>query len=144
MAVILGKKLVKDTQEYNDYAIGITLPLQIGNTAFNQSFTYVEQASTNIKSLLLTKKFERVMQPQLGSGLHELLFQFNDDNLAADIEDIIINQLATWLPYVTINDITIEQTNLMKDTNTVNISITFRLDNTSNLQTVTFNVQGGV
>ena len=32
----------------------------------------------------------------------------------------------------------------MKDTNTVNISITFRLDNTSNLQTVTFNVQGGV
>jgi phage baseplate assembly protein W len=144
MAVILGKKLVKDTQEYNDYAIGITFPLQIGNTAFNQSFTYIEQAKTNIKSLLLTKKFERVMQPQLGSGLHELLFQFNDDNLAADIEDTIITQLATWLPYVTIDDISIEQTNLMKDTNTVNISITFRLDNTSNQQTVSFNVQGGV
>lgn len=144
MAIILGKKLVKDTQAYNDYAIGITLPLQIGDVAFNQSFTYIEQAKTNIKSLLLTKKYERVMQPELGSGLHELLFQFNDENLAADIEDTITNQLAVWLPYVTIDDITIEQSNLMKDTNTVNISISFRLDNTSDMQTVTFNVQGGV
>ncbi len=41
MAVLLGNKIVKDTESYNDYAIGISLPIQIGNTAFNQSFTYV-------------------------------------------------------------------------------------------------------
>ena len=39
MAIVLGSKLVKDTVTYNDYAIGITLPIQITNTAFNQSFT---------------------------------------------------------------------------------------------------------
>ena len=34
MAIILGNKLVKDTTTYNDYAIGISLPIQITNTAF--------------------------------------------------------------------------------------------------------------
>ena len=29
MAIILGTRLVKDTETYNDYAIGITLPIQI-------------------------------------------------------------------------------------------------------------------
>ena len=43
MAVILGKKLVIDSKQFEDYAIGITLPIQIGNTAFNQTFTTNEQ-----------------------------------------------------------------------------------------------------
>ena len=37
MAIVLGQKLVQDTKKFDDYAIGITLPIQIGNTAFNQS-----------------------------------------------------------------------------------------------------------
>ena len=51
MAIVLGQQLVKDTEKYNDYAIGITLPIQIGNTAFNQSFTTIEQTKSNIKNL---------------------------------------------------------------------------------------------
>ena len=39
MAIVLGQKLVQDTKKYEDYAIGISLPIQIGNTAFNQTFT---------------------------------------------------------------------------------------------------------
>ena len=83
MAIVLGNKLVKDTKQYNDYAIGITLPIQNGNGGyFNQSFITSEQIKSNIKNLLLTKKYERVMQPELGSGLQDLLFVFNDeDNL---------------------------------------------------------------
>ena len=90
MAVILGQKPVQDTKEYEDYAIGITLPINISNTAFAQSFTTLEQVKTNIKSLLLTKKYERVMQAELGSGLQEVLFQFNDDDLASTIENTIV------------------------------------------------------
>ena len=78
MAIVLGQKLVQDTEKYEDYAIGISLPIQIGNTAFNQTFTTNEQIKSNVKNLLLTKKGERVMQPNFGSGLQELLFDFND------------------------------------------------------------------
>ena len=138
MAVLLGQKLVKDTKEYNDYAIGITLPLQIGNTAFNQSFQTIDQVRTNIKNLLLTKRKERVMQPLLGSGLQELLFDFNDDNLADNIEETIINTLDQWLPYVTIDTIDVRQTDFLKDTNSVEISLSFRIQGNPSLETVTF------
>lgn len=138
MAVLLGQKLVKDTKEYNDYAIGITLPLQIGNTAFNQSFQTIDQVKTNIKNLLLTKRKERVMQPLLGSGLQELLFDFNDDNLADNIEETIINTLDQWLPYVTIDTIDVRQTDFLKDTNSVEISLSFRIQGNPSLETVTF------
>ena len=140
MAIILGQKPVQDTKDYEDYAIGITLPVRITDTAFAQSYTTLEQVKTNIKSLLLTKKYERVMQPQLGSGLQEVLFQFNDDDLASTIEDTIVESLAIWLPYVNIDDIIIEQTDYLKDTNTVNVSLKFRISNSPNLETVTFNV----
>ena len=29
MAIVLGKKMMIDTKEYEEYAIGITLPIQI-------------------------------------------------------------------------------------------------------------------
>jgi len=140
MAIILNEKLVSDTKDYNDYAVGITLPIQIGNTAFNQSFSIAEQAKSNIKNLLLTKKYERVMQPELGSGLQELLFQFNNDDLAGDIEDTIVSALSLWLPYITVDTILIEQTNQLKDTNSLNVSVKFRILNNPSLEVVTFRV----
>jgi phage baseplate assembly protein W len=141
MAIVLGQKLVKDTEKYNDYAIGITLPIQIGNTAFNQSFTTIEQTKSNIKNLLLTKKYERLMQPNLGSGMQELLFEMNDEDLAQKIEDTINSSMETWLPFVTIEDISIEQTNEFKDSNQVNVSLRFRIQNNVNLETLSFNIQ---
>jgi phage baseplate assembly protein W len=140
MAVILGSKPVKDLEKFDDVAIGITLPLQITNTAFNQSFKTFEQVKTNIKSLLLTKRKERVMQPLLGSGLQELVFNFNDVELATDIEDTIISSLEQWLPYVTVESIDISQEDRLKDINKVEISITFRVGDSVDLNEVTFTV----
>jgi phage baseplate assembly protein W len=140
MAIVLGKKRVIDTIEYNDYAIGITLPLQIGNTAFNQSFTTSDQIKTNIKSLLLTKRYERIMQPNLGSGLQELLFEQNTEDLPDRIEERINQSLSNWLPFVTIDTIDITQSDELKDSNRVEVSIKFRLNDTPKLETLTFTV----
>jgi phage baseplate assembly protein W len=140
MAIVLGQKLVQDTKKFDDFAIGITLPIQIGNTAFNQSFKTAEQASSNIKNLLLTKKGERIMQPNFGSGLQELLFEFNDDVLAEKIEDTITSALESWLPYISVDQIDIGATDLDKDNNIVNVSIKFRVFGNPDLNTVTFNV----
>lgn len=141
MAVVLGRKIVKDLDQFNDVAIGITLPLQITNTAFNQSFKTIDQVKTNIRSLLLTKRRERVMQPFLGSGLTELLFEQNDEDLEDRIENTIVQSLQTWLPYVVIDTIIIEQSNELKDRNSLEVSITFRINGNPTLENVTFNVQ---
>lgn len=141
MAVVLGRKIVKDLEQFNDVAIGITLPLQITNTAFNQSFKTIDQVKTNIKSLLLTKRRERVMQPFLGSGLTELLFEQNDEDLEDRIENTIVQSLQSWLPYIVIDTIIIEQSNELKDRNRVEVSITFRINGNQALENVTFNVE---
>lgn len=140
MAIVLGQKNVKDTESFNDYAIGITLPIQITNTAFAQSFTTREQVSSNIKNLLLTKKGERILQPEFGSGLQELLFDFNNDELPTKIEDTITEALEQWLPYVTIESIDVEQTDYLKDRNRANVSISFRIGEDVQLNEVTFTV----
>ena len=142
MAVILGQKVVKDTVEFNDYAIGISLPIQIGNVAFNQTFQTIDQIKSNIKNLLLTKRGERVMQPEFGSGLQEVLFEFNDDDLSEKIETTITTAIERWIPSVSIESILVESTDTLKDSNQVNISLTFRVNGNQNVQNVTFNVNG--
>ena len=142
MAVELGSRIVKDTQSFNDYAIGITLPLQFANNTFQQSFKTIDQAKSNIKNLLLTKKGERVLQPEFGSGLQELLFEQNVDDFEEKIEDSINTAIETWLPYVTIEEINIEATDELRDNNRVNISLKFRVGNDVNLNELTFTARG--
>ena len=45
-----------------------------------------------------------------------------------------------WLPYVTIEQIDVRQTNQLKDTNNVEISLTFSITNNVGMETVTFTV----
>ena len=142
MAVELGRRIVKDTVAYNNYAIGITLPLQFGENTFEQSFQTKDQIKSNIKNLLLTKRGERIIQPEFGSGLQSLLFEQNVDDLEGKIEDTINESLEQWLPYVTAEEIDIESTDELRDNNKINVSIKFRIGDDINLETLTFTVQG--
>ena len=142
MAVELGSKIVKDTQSFNDYAIGISLPIQITNTAFEQTFQTSEQVKSNIKNLLLTKKGERILQPEFGSGLQSLLFEPNVDDFESRIEDTINESLEQWLPYVTAEEIDIDASDTLRDNNRINVSVKFRIGDSTDLNEVTFTTQG--
>ena len=142
MAVELGRKIVKDTQQFANYAIGITLPLTFGENTFEQSYLTKDQVKSNIKNLLLTKRGERILQPEFGSGLQSLLFEQNVDDLEGRIEDTINESLEQWLPYVTAEQIDIESTNELRDNNRLNVSIDFRIGDDISLENVTFTVQG--
>ena len=142
MAVELGSKIVKDTKSFDDYAIGISLPLQFSNNTFSQTFKTIEQVKSNIKNLLLTKRGERVLQPEFGSGLQELLFEQNVDDFEERIETTINDSIEKWLPYVTVEEIDIEATDELKDRNRINVSLKFRVGNDVNLNELTFTAQG--
>ena len=142
MAVEIGRKIVKDTSAYSNYAIGITLQLTFGENTFEQSFLTKDQVKSNIKNLLLPKRGERILQPEFGSGLQSLLFEPNVDDLEGRIEDTINESLQQWLPYVTAEEIDIESTNELRDNNRLNVSIKFRIGDDINLETLTFTVQG--
>ena len=90
MAYELNKKIVIDTEEFNNFAVGITLPIQRGDEGyFRQSFKTFDQVRSNLKNLLLTKRGERILQPDFGSGLHDLLFNPATDKFEEDLENTI-------------------------------------------------------
>jgi phage baseplate assembly protein W len=140
MAVPLGRKVVIDTEEYNDYAIGITLPIQIGQVAFNQSFVTSDQVESNLKNLLLTKKGERLMQPEFGCGLQELLFEQNDTGLETRIEDVINDAVGYWLPYININSIDIQSDPAQRDVNRINVNVSYTYGQNTTLNQITFTI----
>jgi phage baseplate assembly protein W len=140
MAVPLGRKVVIDTEEYNDYAIGITLPIQIGHVAFNQSFVTSDQVESNLKNLLLTKKGERLMQPEFGCGLQELLFGQNDTGLETRIEDVINDAVGYWLPYININSIDIQSDPAQRDVNRINVNVSYTYGQNTTLNQITFTI----
>jgi len=82
------------------------------------------------------------MQPEFGSGLQELLFEQNVDDLEGRIQTTIEDSISQWLPFVNIDEIDIEQTNELRDNNRVNVSIKFRVGNSVDLNEVTFTAQG--
>jgi phage baseplate assembly protein W len=141
MAIILGSKRVKDLQENDHVAIGVTLPFVRGNNGFfAQSYQTIDQVKSNLKNLLLTKKGERLMHANFGTGLHELLFSQNTDDLETKIQNTIESAISYWLPYVTIAEIDLEQSNTNKDMYMFVVSIKFQLAGQQNLETITFNI----
>jgi len=82
------------------------------------------------------------MQPEFGSGLQEVLFEFNDDELSEKIETTITTAIERYIPSVSIENIIVESTDALKDSNQVNISLTFRVEGNQNVQNVNFNVTG--
>lgn len=106
--------------------IGITFPLQRGDSGyFNQSFDVVEQVKANLYLLFNTKRGERRLNINFGSTLWEVVFQFNNEELPTIIENAIKNDVKRWIPYVNVENVSIETTDKEKDDGYVKIEVSF-------------------
>ena len=142
MAYELNRKIVIDTEEFNNYAVGITLPIQRGEDGyFRQSFRTFDQVRSNLKNLLLTKKGERILQPEFGSGLHDLLFNPATEKFEEDLETTVNDAVAKWLPYIIVEDINIDISKEQTDNNQAKVSLQFRQEGDQTLDTLTFLVE---
>ena len=108
----------------NDIAIGVTLPFGKNNGLFNLSYTTEEQAISNLKNLLLTRKGERPFQPDFGSTIPSLLFEPMDSDLESRINESLKEDIGYWLPYIVIEDII---TNIDFDRHSINITLSFKV-----------------
>ena len=111
-----------------DVSVGLSFPLGfVGSRFFNRTKTIEEQAEHNLRNLLLTNLGERPMQPEFGSRLLSVVFEFKDDAL---IEEVINEAVDKWLPYININEVitNVDATN----PNRLNVSIDFSVATTPN------------
>ena len=125
-----------------DIRIGLKLPFNRGRSGlFPQTKTTLEQAGSNIKNLLLTAKGERIMQPNFGSRLRELLFEQYTEDLSSRIQEEIQEAISTWLPYINIASVNIIQSD--EDPNTTSVDIDFSLNyEPDRFESITLNLDG--
>lgn len=125
-----------DITKSPDIAIGVKFPFN-GKGIFRKSFTTNDQALTNIKSLLLTRKGERFELPNFGTDLLNVLFEPVTSELKVFIEETITSAVSFWLPYIQISKLDIvtseEDTSLIHE---IQISISFIVTSTGAEQTI--------
>ena len=132
---------VREKNDNDDIFIGIRYPLGFSPDGFfYKTKTLLEQAKANLRNLLLTSKGERVMQPDFGSELLDIVFD-QGDNIPTRIEEEIREVVGNQLPYININNIFVVQ---LTDTNQMDVSIEFSTSlEPDALDTLTFNFNIG-
>ena len=119
-----------------DVAVGVKLPFGKPKGLFAQSYTTEEQAISNLKNLLLTRKGERPFQPLFGSDVYSQLFENIDSNLNERVSQTLSEDIKFWLPYIVIDNIDIETE---PDRNFVKIELRFRVtEQGANQQIIVF------
>lgn len=123
-------------------AIGIPFPLG-GTPIFTSTFTTQDQAMSNLKNLLLTRKGERPLQPLFGTDIPSLLFENITQALLDELKSGVARDIKFWLPYINMKEIVVEN---LADENRVNISFSFSIGETGANQIIILEVdnQGGL
>ena len=114
---------------------------------FATSKTTMEAVKNNIKNLLNTNVGERFMQPNLGTNLRSILFEQIDDTTIVRIQDMILDSLKLWLPFVEVRDIKISTNDDDKviGDNEVRVIVIFNIkQNPNTLDSVTIDFSGDI
>ena len=130
---------VREIDRNEDVFVGVRFPLDHSQEGFfYKTKTILEQAKANMRNLLLTSLGERVMQPEFGSKLMDVIFNQGPD-VENEIDEAIREAVSNWLPYVLINEI-----NMFQEGNQVDVSIDFSVSlEPDSFDTITFNFNIG-
>jgi phage baseplate assembly protein W len=105
--------------------VGIQVPFN-GPTGLNITYTTKDATKSNILNFFLTGKRERIMNPNLGAGIREQLFEQITQGTVQNMEDIITFGLSDYFPQVTLNKLTI---NASPDQNFLQVYISYSIKN---------------
>jgi len=112
--------------------IGVVLPLRLGQTGmFDQSTSVIQQVRSNFKNLILTKKGERLGQPELGCDLWRILFEPLTEETLENARLAVAEAVDRWLPFIELTDFQITQTD---SENIINIKCTYTFRQNRNVQ----------
>lgn len=115
-------------------ALGVTLPLQLGNMGyFQQSFDTLSQIKSNFINLILTRRGERVHQPEFGCRIHDYLFeQLTPENIEG-ARLSVVDAVAQWMPFLELVTFDLSVSNQDIDNNRMQLYVGYRLRNNQNI-----------
>ncbi len=103
---------------------GIKFPYQINALGGTGTSAALEHINESIRQILGTNPGERIMLPDFGSRLNELIFEPNDDIFKSLIKTYVTDAIAVWEKRVKLTSIEILD---QPDQHLVNIQIAYIL-----------------
>lgn len=86
---------------------GCPYPIKKTSQGLLSSLKGIDKIKANLLCVLLTNPGERIMLPNFGTPLRDILFDPNDEILAEKAKQMIITSIKKWEPRVVINAIDI-------------------------------------
>jgi len=99
----------------------IAYPYNIDNSGRTSDSDYDNHIRHLIEQLLFTQQGERVNRPDFGSGIHQLIFAPNSDELATATEYMVQGALQQWLAEL----IQVESVDIKNIDSTLQIKISY-------------------
>ena len=111
-------------------SLAVKLPIRRstsdGYQMINDFQTLIRQ---NLKMLLLTSPGERVMAPRFGVGMRRYLFEMQSDEVFAAIDSKIREQVSIYLPYIKIQQVQFDKSNI--DKNQIKLKLSYSVPRVS-------------
>lgn len=104
---------------------------------------YEANIEDSINIILLTRKGERCLEPQFGSGLQQYFFRKIDETLKGEIIDAVRSALLNNEPRITVNDVSVKFTDLQNGLIEVMIAYVFNQTNTRHNYVFPYHVNEG-
>jgi phage baseplate assembly protein W len=109
--------------------VGVGLPFS-SNQVFTTTYTTRDAIKANLINYFLTEEGERFLNPDLGAGLRQYIFDQNTVDTSEKIKEVVRAGVARWFPNVTLNQITAQPS---PDTGTFTLYIRYSI-NMTNIQ----------
>lgn len=110
--------------------LGQTLPLNRGTRGYFQSTNNaLENEKSKLINLILTRKGERVSNPNFGCDLWRLLFEQKDGEIQDLAEQYIIDAVQAFMPYLTLQVVQITNLSTFLNDNSINLYIRYGFSN---------------
>ena len=88
--------------------VGWGFPLTVDNSGFFNKAEYEESVRQSIWIVLGTAKGERVMRPDFGCGIYDLVFEVNSPSTAGKVAQAIRQALLLFEPRIDVLDIQVQ------------------------------------
>ena len=112
------------TKNYKDLDLDFTANPITGDVAIVSNATSIKRG---IRNILLTENQERLFQPEIGSGLKNLLFEQMSDLTTQILEDEVRSAVEAWEGRAEILEIVVTPE---EELNRYRVAVTFRIINT--------------
>ena len=131
----------------NDSYFGLKFPLTYKDGRdgfFPRAKTLTDQAYSNLKNLLLTRKGERLGQPTFGSDLWNIIFEQITEDIGDSVEQSVREAVDYWLPYITINNVFTTTDGSNPNTIIVNLEFSVNVNDEQVPDQITFTFNSGI